>query len=262
MGAPFAQLAMYPMSHLDSAYDLLWQRLIDGLAAEGVEGAPSSLAWDRDLHEAWHDPNAFVTNTCGWPLITVLREKVAVVGSFDVVAPFASGGHYRSVIVSSKPLSVAEWKQRGDCRLVANNPDSLSGWVSLSWAWGERLDALRFVGAHVESIREIVEGRADLASIDAVTFEHVITSQPSVAARVHVVGHGPEVPSLPLVCANRFADNVPAFRRVLASLTAPESLSQDRELADALGTLKIKGFVPFGIEAFEFLPGLLPPPVG
>ncbi|MFZ9483108.1 MAG: hypothetical protein ACO3AV_09425, partial [Ilumatobacteraceae bacterium] len=61
MGAPFAQLAMYPMSHLDAAYDLLWQRLIDGLAAEGVEGAPSSLAWDRDLHEAWHDPNAFVT---------------------------------------------------------------------------------------------------------------------------------------------------------------------------------------------------------
>ncbi|MFZ9482237.1 MAG: PhnD/SsuA/transferrin family substrate-binding protein, partial [Ilumatobacteraceae bacterium] len=195
-------------------------------------------------------------------LITVLCDEVAVIGSFDVVAPFASGGRYRSVIVSSKPLSVGEWKQRGDCRLVANNPDSLSGWVSLSWAWGERLDDLRFVGAHVESIREIVEGRADLASIDAVTFEHVITSQPSVAARVHVVGHGPEVPSLPLVCANRFADNVPAFRRVLASLTAPESLSQDRELADALGTLKIKGFVPFGIEAFEFLPGLLPPPVG
>ena len=275
--SPFAQLAMYPMAQLSAAYDVLWDRLRLALEADGVDGVPSALAWERDLHEAWIDPDAFITQTCGWPLVTALEGRVALIGSFDVDVPWASGGWYRSVIVSSKPLSVAEWRQRGDCRLIANNPDSLSGWVSLSWAWGHRLDDVPFTGAHVESLREVAAGRADLASIDAVTFAHMVDAEPTVAARVHVVGHGPSVPSLPLVCAPRFASNVPALRRALAAVSRravrctpecdttcpiPCGAVDDPELHAALVTLKIRGFVPLGLEAFAHLPGLLPPPAG
>lgn len=262
MECAFAQLAMYPMTYLTEAYDLLWDRLRREMATAGVDGLPDAVAWERDLHDAWLDPDAVITQTCGWPLVTALEGKVALIGSFDVVAPFASGGSYRSVLVSSKPLSAREWRERGDCRLVANNPDSLSGWVSLSWAWGERLDDVPFTGAHVTSIHEIAEGRADLASIDAVTFEHVVTHEPSLAARVHIVGHGPRVPSLPLICAPRFAEHVPVWQRALASVTSQTRRAADSALDAALTTLKIRGFVPFGLEAFAHLPALLPPPAG
>lgn len=242
-----AVLGMYPFAHLRDGYDALWAavraRLGDG---------PDVLDHEVDLHDSWLRDDLLLGQTCGWPLVTKLDGRVEVVGRFDMAVPFARGGDYRTVLVAAKPLGVDEWRRDPATICAVNGPDSLSGWVSLQWAWAGEPPNVLETGAHVESLRAVAEGRAQLASIDAVSFEHLCAVDPGVAGRVHVVGHGPMVPTLPLITAPAFAERVGALRAALAGAVA------DPALADQLRVLRIRGFVPCGAEAYAGLAALLP----
>lgn len=248
-----ASLAMYPFDGLRSAYDALWTAIRDRLRAAGVDDVPDHLDWDVDLHASWADPQLLLGNTCGWPLVTELEGTVAVVGSFDMQVPFAADGRYRSVLVAAKPLPLAEWRTRPDTVLAVNTLDSLSGWVSLAHEWGAVPDHPMVTGGHLHSMRAVASGAAHVASIDAVSFEHIVQSEPMTGG-VHVIGHGPVVPTLPLVCAAQHAHLVPAVRDAVAGAVA------DPSLRDVVATLRIRGFVPLDRSAFDHLPALLPPP--
>jgi ABC-type phosphate/phosphonate transport system substrate-binding protein len=241
------RLGMYPFAHLRDAYDTLW-RVVRRHLGDG----PAELDPDLDLHESWRRSDLLLGQTCGWPLVTQLLDAVTVVGAFDVRAPFASGGRYRSVLVASKPRSVEEWKADPDTVVAQSGPDSLSGWVSLQWAWGGAPPNVRTTGGHVLSMRAVAAGEAHLASIDALSYEFFVESEPAVAARLHVVGHGPSVGTLPLVMANELGDRRDDVRAALAAAVA------DPDAAAACARLRINGFVPCGPEAYADLPGLLP----
>lgn len=244
---------MYPLAGLREPYDALWSAVRDRLDSEGVSDLPEHLEWDRDLHQTWADPDLLIGNTCGWPLVTELEGRVAVIGSFDMDVPFAAEGHYRSVLVASRPLALAEWHTRPDTVLAVNTLDSLSGWVSLAHEWGAVPEAPLVTGGHLFSMRAVASGSAHVASIDAVSFEHVVRSEPMTGG-LHIVGHGPRVPTLPLVCALRNAHLVPTLRHVLAAVVA------DPTMRDVCAALLIRGFVPLDRSAFDHLPTLLPPP--
>lgn len=246
----FAMLGMYPFEHLRVHYDHLWTALRRQCADESL---PVSLDWDRDLHESWLDPGLVLGQACGWPLVTLLDGRVAVVGSFDVDVPFASGGRYRTVLVARRPVSVHDLRSSPDTVVAVNSLDSLSGWVSLCHAWGGRPPRVLETGAHRESLRAVAEGRAQLASIDAVSYEHLVHVEPAQVSSVHVIGHGPEVPSLPLICSLDRAGTVPALRAALGAVVA------DPQMAPTLQALRIRGFVPFGRDDFEGLLAMAPP---
>ncbi len=242
-----ASLGMYPFAHLHAAYDELWSAIRSRLG-----DAPGALDRDIELHAAWSRPDLLLGQTCGWPLVQQLAGEVAVVGAFDVAVPFASGGRYRSVLVASKPLGVDEWKADPHTVVAMNNPDSLSGWVSMQWAWGGVPANVLTTGGHALSMRAVAAGEAHLASIDAMSFAFLTETEPTVGGRVHVIGHGPSVPSLPLVMAAALADRRDEVRAAVAAAVA------DPALAEACARLRIRGFVPFGFEDYASLPELLP----
>ena len=248
MSDAIASLGMYPFDHLRAHWDLLWHHI-----RRGLDHAPAELAWDLDLTDAWQSPDLLLGATCGWPLLTELPPTVQVVGTFDPDVPFAQHGTYRSVIVASKPLSVAEWRARPDTVVAINGEDSLSGAISMWHAWGGRPEHTVVTGAHLESMRAVADGSAHLASIDAVTYALVADAEPAMASRVHVVGHGPSVPSLPLVTAARHAAQVPALRGAIGSAV------REPGVAPSLHALRVRGFVPLDRSAYESLPALLPP---
>ncbi|MFM7686294.1 MAG: phosphate/phosphite/phosphonate ABC transporter substrate-binding protein [Actinomycetota bacterium] len=230
-----ASLGMYPFAHLREAYDRLWQAV-----HQRLPGSPEALAHDIDLHSAWHHPDLLVGQTCGWPLVTELAE-VVVIGAFDVRVPFAAGGRYRSVIIGNKPVAM------GLQNLAAvNGFGSLSGWVSLCHALGGAPVRVVETGAHAESVRAVAEGRAEVASIDSMSFEFLADSQPALVGRVHVIGHGPVVGSLPLVTAPAHADRLADLQAAFSGAVA------DPALASALEVLRIRGFVPF--DRSDYLP--------
>ena len=238
---------MYPFAHLRDAYDHLWAAVSDRL-----DGAPRHLARDVSLDDAWSSADLLVGQTCGWPLVQRLAGTVDVIGAFDMNVPFAQGGRYRSVLVAAKPLGIEQWRADPAAVVAQNGPESLSGWISLLWAWGGEPAKVLTTGGHVLSMQAIAEGRAQVASIDAVSFQCVIDSDPMLAARMHVIGHGPLVPSLPLVMSTALAARRDEVRSAFAAAVA------DPAMAATCATLRIRGFVPFGLEDYEGLQALLP----
>jgi ABC-type phosphate/phosphonate transport system substrate-binding protein len=241
---------MYPFAPLRDAYDTFWSVLRAHLPAS--VDAPPSLAWDVDLGDAWASPELILGQTCAWPLATMQRHLTAI-GSFDVVAPFAEGGRYRSVLVAAKPLGIEQWKANPDTVVARNGPDSLSGWISLQWAWGGVPERLITTGGHVASMRAVATGQAHVASIDALTFEFVAAHDPALVGPLHIIGHGPMVPTLPLA-AHRDVAQVEAFRAALAATVA------DPRAAAAGARLRIRGFVSFDDAEYQTVRSLVPPP--
>ena len=239
-----ASLAMYPFTHLRPAFDQLWEQV-----SARLPFATPALDWDLDHLVACRRDDLLLGQTCGWPLITELATTVHVVGTFDFDVDVAVDATYRSVLVTATGGSLEDILHRADLVVAANSPDSLSGWISLqstAVAHGVRLNTITWTGAHARSIEEVQQGRAHLAAIDAVTWAHI------GGLGLTVVGHGPQVPCLPLVSSrSSTVALVGELRRALAEAV------HDPALADVRRTLKIRGFVARDLHDYEGLSELV-----
>lgn len=238
-----ASLAMYPFTEVQPAYDKLW----DGVRRRLSFEAPA-LDWDVAADVACRRPDLILGQTCGWPLITELRSIVTVVGTFDCDIAGGAEGTYRSVLVTGRSDTLVDILRSPDLRVVANSPDSLSGWISLQAVAAEHgvhLDNIDWSGAHAKSIEVLRDHRADLAAIDAVSWSHLDRTGLSV------VGEGPRIPCLPLVTSGSSpAAVITELRGALADTVA------DPTMADVCATLRIRGFVDRQLADYEELSAL------
>ena len=195
----YACLAMYPFEPIRAAWDTLWAAVHDS-----APWTPTTLTWADDVHATWADPNCVVGQACGWPVAALLRDTVEVVGAFTLAIPGARGHRYRSVLVGRDGRSLAELAQAGAVA-VANSADSLSGWISFLAAVdaagaGTRWPGeVSWSGAHIESLRHLQDGRADVACIDALTMTLIRRHYPELVSGLHEIGNGPLVPSPPVI---------------------------------------------------------------
>lgn len=240
-----ASLAMYPFESLRPAADDLWQAV-----RSSMPDLPPLAAWPGDPHADWVDPDLVVSQACGWPLVTWLAGIVRPVGTFRFRTPTWSGDHYRSVVIGREPVS-----PDADAVAAVNSLDSLSGWVSLvDWATapgGERRWPGRtlLTGSHQASVLAVRGGEADVASIDAVTAVHL--ERAGLLDGLVVIGAGPLVPCLPLVCR---ADRDDAWvGRLRAALTGAAERTSPANAA-----LMITGFSPLDAQAYAPLAALAP----
>ena len=138
-------------------------------------------------------------------------------------------------------------------RAAVNSSDSLSGWISLNdglpRALAEWPGGVTVTGSHLASLASLHTGEADIASIDTVTLALVGDWRPEDLEGLSVLGHGPRVPSLPLVTA---ADDDDVVRALRGSITAAVACPVGRAAADVL---RIERFHP--LELADYL-ALLP----
>ncbi len=243
--AGHVSLAMYPFDHLYEPYEMLWNAVVRRLGA----GWPDRLTWSDDVAALWASPQMLVAQTCGWPLVTALADRVQVIGAFAYDVEGAQGAHYGSAIVATRPGDVGDF---AGATVAVNNPDSLSGWVSLRCAVPE-YGPVVWTGAHRQSLVALHEGRAELASIDAVSFAHIAHRAPHLTEGMHLVGRGPLVASLPLVAAPDLADaDIVALREALAAALG------DPRLSDTRRDLRIAGFEPLTFDHYRPIADLDP----
>ena len=235
-----ASLAMYPFPALRAATNELWRAIRRNLG-----WGPDALEWGIVTPQVWHHPDLLIAQTCGWPLVTQLVDSVVVVGTFDYEVDGSAEGTYHSVLVSSHEATLAQLRARPDLTAAVNGFDSLSGWVSLQHTLGAPPRTLE-TGAHFASIGALIAGDADIAAIDGVSWTLISEHEPDLVAGLHVVGHGPTIPCLPLVAGLRHSVDVPALRTAIRAALAEPSL------AATLRTLHIRGFVP--CEMADYLP--------
>ena len=233
-----ASMAMYSFGATRPAYERLW----DGVRARLSFDAPT-LEWDAAPDEVCRRPDLLIGQTCGWPLITEMANEVRVVGTFDCEVDGASDGTYCSVLVTTLDGSLDEILRDPALAVAASTPASLSGWVSLraiAAASGVVLDRVEWTGSHMASVDALITGRADLASIDAVSWAHLDTTT------LRVVGHGPRVPCLPLVTAQSSSDSLIAELR-----HALRDTVSDAAMAATCRRLRIRGFLDRDLSDYQ-----------
>jgi len=147
------------------------------------------------------------------------------------------------VIIGREELDVAAASGADPLRAACNDRESLSGFVSLLDR-GWQLDVM-WTGSHVASIAAVRSARADVASIDAVTWAYVTRDSPADVAGLTIVGRGPRVPTLPVIAAaGTTEDEVASWRAAISRAV------KDPALRPILDTLLIQGFEPRDLDDY------------
>lgn len=211
MSDALASLEMYCWPENRGEWQNLWKAIRSELAQLDIP-APQFLTFGQPLEEVWLDPKLLIGHTCGWPYISKLRDKVALVGRFNFATEDCPPGHYNSVFIAPKnsELNSPDDLSGSDPSIAVNGTGSQSGFRVLREVVEniESSERLIVTGSHRDSIYAIADGEAELAAIDAVTWELAKAYEPAVED-VKIIGRSSPKPGLPLITANANHELVP-----------------------------------------------------
>lgn len=231
-----AALPMYDLPELKAETDRFWQALRDRLDQAGIGALPQILSRPARLTAFWRQPNLLLGQTCGYPLVTALRDTVQLVATPVYKAPGCEGPNYRSVIVvraSAAFRNLAELRG-GICAI--NTTDSHSGMNILRAELAPFAPPAPFfaeiqvTGGHVASLAAIQKGEADIAAIDCVTFALLARWRPEAVAGLRILKRTQAAPALPLITSRHTpARVVHELRRALDAVMADPVLQTIRQ---------------------------------
>ncbi|MCT4555466.1 MAG: hypothetical protein N4A53_12325 [Pelagimonas sp.] len=147
-----------------------------------------------DWYAHWSAPDLALSHICGLPFRQHYMERCTYIGSLDFALPDTPPGYYHSLIVTRR----GETRPDRDLTLAYNSADSQSGWGSTR---GRHFGRHLATGAHFLSAQALVEGRADIAYIDAVTWRILQQLRPDLCDPLELHGHSTPTPGLALIAA-------------------------------------------------------------
>ena len=154
----------------------------------------------------WLSPELYLSQTCGLPYRAALHGQVQLIATPDNQISNCPPGYYCSVLLARK--GAAPNLAANDFTLAYNEPLSQSGWAapqSIGLTGAKRLQT----GGHAASARAVLQGQADLASVDALTW-HFLTRDWDKASGLEICATTPATPTLPYITA--LGQNAAALR--------------------------------------------------
>ncbi len=215
-----------------------WQRLSCQLRHHGVTGVEEQLIWPSDLLQHWRDPNMLLSQTCGFPLVTSLRQQVQLVGVLGYQSPYCTGPYYRSLVVvreNEEGQRLADFRHR---IVTYNSTDSQSGYNALRALIaplavnGGFFSRGLVSGGHYQSIEMIQQGQADIAAIDCVSFALLQRAKPTAVAGLKIISLTEAAPGLPLITSlSTSQEQLLRIRQAItATVNSPTSTSAKNKL--------------------------------
>lgn len=238
-----AILPMYDFEDLRAAHDQLWAAIAARLRTRISGFIPDRLARPAALLPAWRDPGLLLGQTCGYPLVTALKQTVRLVLTPSYAAPGCEGAWHRSAIIVHADDSVSDLEGLRGRRCALNGWDSNTGMnllraIVAPIAQNERFFGQIIVsGSHHRSIGLVAAGDADVASIDCVSLAHVSRIDPALVARTRILDWTAPSPGLPMITSARNDDAMVAELRA-----AVIDVFDDPALADVRSTLLLAGY--------------------
>ena len=199
----------------------------------GLSGDLPPIRFDTD-ETMLRDPAMSFGHTCGYPLMTRLRDAVVPVCVPEFEVPGCEGHRYSSRFVV--PIE-SDIDKLADCRgqvVAVNTTDSNSGMNVLRQALASIgakprfFDRVELTGGHRYSLEAVASGRAQLAAIDCVSYQLVIDIAPHLAGAVRTIAFSRRSAGLPLVVPRERADGFDRddfaadLNMALAALTAQQ----------------------------------------
>lgn len=197
---------------------------------------------DASLESFWLRDDLLLSQTCGYPLVNALADRVRLVATpeFDVAG--CAGGDYRSVIVANKRAGVKSIEACRGLRAAVNNADSNSGMNLFRGAVAPFAGGADFfadvteTGGHLASLEALQNDTADIAAIDCITLEFAREYLPERLDGIDEIGFTASAPGLPIIASNAVLPD--AVDTLFKALNA--SLADNRERAHRL---KLRRFI-------------------
>lgn len=241
-------IASFPMYVVTpTAFQTLWdwmrQDIIKQLGNSYSDAIEEVLIYPQDLHEHWQQANVLMSQTCGYPLVTELKNKVHLLGSFEYDVPFANEIYCKSVIICKANHEGTQLSDFKNKVVAFNSAQSQSGYNSLRHliaplsSKGQFFKSTIFTGGHRDSVLAVQAGQADIASIDGVSYEGFLQHAPEITQGLKIIATTHSYPGLPLISAiNTPTTVLTALKNTLQGLHLQPGLQ------DTLKTLFIKKF--------------------
>jgi len=236
-----AALPMYDFSWTADAQDALWSALAGRLRRAGL-AAPERLTRGGAPEATWRDPMLVFGQTCGYPYVTELERRVALIATPSFGFDGCEGARHCSFIVSRRGD-----KRRGliafrGARAALNARDSNTGMNLFRAALAPLAGgapffaAVEITGSHAASLSAVAEGRADIAAIDCVTFALLRRRRADLTDAVAILARSALAPGLPYIASAGLPPDV--IEAVRAALFAT---LDDPATAAARATLGLTG---------------------
>ncbi|QEW30810.1 phosphate ABC transporter substrate-binding protein [Erwinia billingiae] len=239
-----ASLPMYPFTpqHVEA----FWQTLRNTLPSLTT---PTALSWPDPLLPHWQRDDLLLSQTCGYPLVTLLPD-VQVVGAFCYSAAGCDGPNYTSWLVVREEESGQALADFAGRRLAFNSEDSQSGYHSVMKMTGGPaiFSATVASGGHRRSVALVRRGQADIAAIDCISWALLQRDFPEELRGLKIIDQTASVPGLPVITSARTsAETLAALREGLTQVVTDVA---NRPMLDAL---LIKDFTPLPRSAWQVL---------
>jgi ABC-type phosphate/phosphonate transport system substrate-binding protein len=194
-----------------------------------LEDANDALvtAFEMLALEAGVDPPiAPVTQICGYPLQTVDRGKYTLLGIPCYRLTGCDGPAHRSFIVVSRSSRAKTIRDLRGGSFALNSLDSNTGMNLPRRSFAAIAQRKPFfnnvivTGSHRSSMRAVVQGQADAAAIDCVTFGLHADYNPAAIAGLRILAHTSASPGIPFVTARTTSRRtVGSLRRALQTFS-------------------------------------------
>ena len=240
-----ASLPMYNFPGMRAANAAFWDALAPLLRAEGIADVPDSLDAARAPVPDDIGPEVLFTQTCGYPLQTIYRGQHRLVARPCYDAPGCYGSAHSAFFVvpeGSPARTVADLR---GARFALNSLHSNSGMNLPRRRLAELAGGRPFfgevieTGGHGASLKLLIAGGADCASIDCLTFVFGQDYQPEMVQGLRALAQTPSSPAIPFV-TNAGADDA----TVAAMLRCLFRMSEDSRYRPVLSALRIAKIEP------------------
>lgn len=194
-----AFLGMYDRAETAGANDRFWTAIRDRLGY-----GPERLTRADDPWVIWRDPALVLAQTCGLPYRAKLHDLVQLVGTPDYGIPGCEPGFYNSVLIVRADDTRPDLAAFDDAPFAYNEPLSQSGWAAPAAHFaksGLKPGPLLQTGAHRASAEAVAEGRADIAALDALSWQ-MMQRWDAFATDLRVIAATVPTPGLPFITAH------------------------------------------------------------
>lgn len=200
---------MYDLPFLKSAVDAFWAGLRPFFIDAGVSCVPWELSRPSKLESHWLDQNLVLSQTCLYPLGTMLRDRVTVLATPHYDAPDCEGACYRNLVLMHKDRERPVSGISSSDVFAYNEEGSYSGYAAVSRMTASDgcsigsprtfFKSLRSSGGHLNSMEMVADRVADLCSVDCVTYALSKLYAADMLEELVVIARGPLAPGLPLI---------------------------------------------------------------
>ena len=242
---------MYSISQTQSNQNLWWQSVRNNLSDMGVSTPQTMLSTDNDLVKHWLHPELLFSQTCGFPLVSLLKSKVKLIGTPVYAAHGCDDAAYCSFFIVRKDDARNELEEYANSKFAYNGQDSQSGFNAVRVNLLERDLSIPFFadniesGGHRNSIRLVSKNKADICAVDCVSHALLKSHEVDVLQNTRVLCATKNTPGLPFITSLRTPDSIIDKIKLAIRQTC-----QDPALGEVNSTMLITDITDIPLETY------------